>query len=204
MKIQLLVCVLACLFLVVVAATDDYDKKSGGGGGKKGGKKKDSKKKKKDLTDYSEYEISKIYEEWRDNDPDRPQDDDDEDDDWRQQRKPMNFDINKLKGSGKDIVGSFNKKGKSLMMFVTVSGEGVSKDEAEKITGIWQSSLFNANYEVTRYMFEDNKAIFMLKDGGFAYEIKDYLIKQERCLEVEIDKEIYKGIHHDNSKKAEL
>ena len=43
-----------------------------------------------------------------------------------------------------------NKKGKSLMIFVTVSGDP-SKEEAEEITQLWQSSLYNANYEITRY-----------------------------------------------------
>jgi hypothetical protein len=35
------------------------------------------------------------------------------------------------------------------MMFITVSGEP-TQHEAEEITTIWQTSLRNANYDVTR------------------------------------------------------
>lgn len=42
------------------------------------------------------------------------------------------------------------KKGKTIMIFVRVSGNP-QRHEAEKITVLWQTSLFNANYEVTRY-----------------------------------------------------
>jgi hypothetical protein len=93
-----------------------------------------------------------------------------------------------------DDIQKLNKKGKALMMFVTVSGKP-TRDESERITTIWQSSLFNANYEVQRYMVEDDKAIFMLKDGAVAWEIKDFLVKQERCLEVTIDNQVYPGVN---------
>ena len=31
-------------------------------------------------------------------------------------------------------------------------------------------------------MIEDNRGIFMFKDGSLAWEAKDYLLEQERCL----------------------
>jgi len=39
----------------------------------------------------------------------------------------------------------------------------------------------------------DNRVIFMLKDGGMAWEIKDFLVKQDRCEEVTIEGKSYPG-----------
>lgn len=107
-------------------------------------------------------------------------------------RKPPKIDMDSLKGKPVSEIKKMSKKGRALMIFVTVSGNP-TRDEGEHITKLWQTSLFNANYESTRYMLEDNKAIFMIKDGSLAWEIKEFLVKQERCLEVNIDDEIYPG-----------
>jgi hypothetical protein len=42
----------------------------------------------------------------------------------------------------------------------------------------------------------------MIKDGSYAWEIKDFLIKQERCEEVTIDQEKYAGLHSSQAKGA--
>ncbi|KAH0620011.1 hypothetical protein JD844_014509 [Phrynosoma platyrhinos] len=84
------------------------------------------------------------------------------------------------------------KKGKTIMMFVTVSGEPTEK-ETEEITNLWQGSLFNANYDVQRFIVGSNRAIFMLRDGSYAWEIKDFLIKQERCADVTLEGQVYPG-----------
>ena len=111
-------------------------------------------------------------------------------------------------GKGAEGIKAMGKKGKSLMMFVTVSGDPTESESAE-ITGLWQSSLFNANLQCTRYMMESNKAIFMVDDGSKAYEMKDFLVRQDRCLEVTIDQEIFPGLvakseHKKEDKKKEL
>ena len=107
-------------------------------------------------------------------------------------RKPPPIDMNAIKDKPMEDIKKMSKKGRAIMMFVTVSGSP-TRDEAESITALWQRSLFNANYEITRYMVEDNKAIFMINDGSRAWEIKDFLVTQERCYEVNIDDENYKG-----------
>ena len=40
----------------------------------------------------------------------------------------------------------------------------------------------------------------MIQDGALAYEIKEFLIKQDRCLEVTIDSEQYPGINFRDKK----
>lgn len=44
-----------------------------------------------------------------------------------------------------------------------------------------------------RYMVDDNRAIFMFKDGSLAWEAKDYLVQQERCESVSIENKVYDG-----------
>lgn len=43
-----------------------------------------------------------------------------------------------------------SKKGKTVMVFASVSGNPTEK-ETEEVTSLWQSSLFNANFDVQRY-----------------------------------------------------
>ena len=47
-----------------------------------------------------------------------------------------------------------SKKGRPLMVFATVSGDPTEK-ETEEITGLWQGSLFNANFDIQRYELTD-------------------------------------------------
>lgn len=44
-----------------------------------------------------------------------------------------------------------------------------------------------------RYMIDDNRAIFMFKDGSQAWAAKDYLVEQERCESVTIENKVYPG-----------
>lgn len=42
-------------------------------------------------------------------------------------------------------------------------------------------------------MVDDNRAIFMYKDGSQAWDAKDFLIQQEDCVDVTIENQVYKG-----------
>jgi hypothetical protein len=42
-------------------------------------------------------------------------------------------------------------------------------------------------------MVDDNRAIFMFKDGSQAWEAKDFLVEQERCEGVTIENKVYPG-----------
>ena len=77
-------------------------------------------------------------------------------------QKPKPIDMTKLDMSNPDNIMKMSKSGKPTMMFVSVSGNPTEK-EATDITQIWQSSLFNANMDVQRYMVESNRAIFMVR-----------------------------------------
>ena len=55
-------------------------------------------------------------------------------------------------------------------------------------------------------MVDSNRAIFMLKDGAAAWQLKNFLIQQDRCYEVTIDNKNYygKGSGKKTNKKGEL
>uniref|UniRef100_A0A671SP89 LRP chaperone MESD n=1 Tax=Sinocyclocheilus anshuiensis TaxID=1608454 RepID=A0A671SP89_9TELE len=42
-----------------------------------------------------------------------------------------------------------------------------------------------------RFVVGSNRAIFMLRDGSYAWEIKDFLIAQDRCEDVTVEGQVY-------------
>lgn len=42
-------------------------------------------------------------------------------------------------------------------------------------------------------MVEDNRAIFLFKDGAQAFTAKDFLVEQERCESISIESKVYPG-----------
>lgn len=82
------------------------------------------------------------------------------------------------------------------MTFVTVSGQP-TRAEAEDITKLWQTSLWNNHIQAERYMIDDNRAIFMFKEGSQGWTAKDFLIEQDRCESVSVENKVYYGAGSD-------
>lgn len=159
------------------------------------GKRREGPPKKKDIRDYNDADMARLLEQWE-------KDDDIEEGDLPEhKRPPAPIDFSKIDPGKPESILKLTKKGKTLMMFVTVSGDPTEK-ETEEITSLWQGSLFNANYDVQRFIVGSNRAIFMLRDGGYAWEIKDFLINQERCADVTLEGQVYPGKGADGSEKV--
>lgn len=107
-------------------------------------------------------------------------------------RPQPQIDMSKIDMANPENLLKQTKKGRTLMTFVSVSGNP-SRDEAEEITKIWQTGLWNANIQAERYMVDDNRAIFMFKDGAQAWDAKNYLIEQDRCESISIENKVYDG-----------
>uniref|UniRef100_A0A8L0DU74 LRP chaperone MESD n=1 Tax=Oncorhynchus mykiss TaxID=8022 RepID=A0A8L0DU74_ONCMY len=107
-------------------------------------------------------------------------------------RSPPPIDFSKVDASKPEELLKMSKKGKTLMVFATVEGEPTEK-ETEEVTSLWQSSLFNANFDIQRFVVGSNRVIFMLRDGSFAWEVKDFLVAQERCAEVTVEGQVFPG-----------
>ncbi|XP_039977133.1 LRP chaperone MESD [Xiphias gladius] len=170
---------LLCTYLLFILATDTKDKT----------------KKKKDIRDYNDADMARLLEQWE-------EDDDIEEGDLPEhKRSPPPIDFNNVDPSKPEELLKMSKKGRTLMVFATVSGDPTEK-ETEEITGLWQGSLFNANFDVQRFVVGSNRVIFMLRDGSLAWEVKDFLVAQERCIDVTVEGQVFPGkaAKKDNSK----
>lgn len=155
------------------------------------GKKSDADKKpdwaKKDVRDFTDVDLERLYDQWEEDDePLEP-------DELPEHLRPAPpIDLSNLDMNDPEGILKVSKKGKTLMAFVTVSGSP-TKRETEEITGIWQSSLMNSHVIADRFVISDDRAIFMFKDGSHAWEAKDFLVQQDRCQEVTIENKPYRG-----------
>ncbi|KAF6021369.1 MESDC2 [Bugula neritina] len=77
-------------------------------------------------------------------------------------------------------------------MFATVAGNP-TRAETEKISALWESSLFNANIQLKRYVIEDDRILIQIDDGSDSIQIRDFLLEQENCLDVTVDSKTYDG-----------
>ncbi|XP_028999725.1 LRP chaperone MESD [Betta splendens] len=163
-------CVLLLICLYCILATETKDKP----------------KKKKDIRDYNDADMARLLEQWE-------KDDDIEEGDLPEHRRPPPpVDFSKMDASKPEELLKMSKKGRTLMVFATVSGDPTEK-ETEEITGLWQGSLFNANYDIQRFVVGSNRVIFMLRDGSLAWEVKDFLVVQERCMDVTVEGQVFPG-----------
>ena len=145
-----------------------------------------SKKKKKDIRDYSEADLERLYQQWAD-------EDDKEDDEFNMKPpKDDGFEFDPSKMTPQDMM-KMSKKGKTLMIFAQLKGNP-AKTETEKITTRWQQGLLNGNIQTERYLVSDDRVIFLTKDGSYAWEIKDFLIQQPECLQVTFDNQKFPGL----------
>ena len=153
---------------------------------------------KKDIRDYNDADLERLYDQWEEDDEPLENDELPE-----HLRKGPNVDLSKMDMSNPENLLKMSKKGKTLMTFLTVS-DNPTRDETEKITSIWQSSLMNNHINVERYVIADNRVIFMFKDGSLAWDAKDFLVDQERLEEMTIENKPYYGKFINQNQKDEL
>lgn len=44
-----------------------------------------------------------------------------------------------------------------------------------------------------RFVVGSNRVIFMLRDGSMAWEVKDFLVSQDRCVDVTVEGQVFPG-----------
>ncbi|KAH8407472.1 hypothetical protein KR222_001826 [Zaprionus bogoriensis] len=144
---------------------------------------------KKDIRDYSEADLERLLDQWEEDE--EPLEPDELPEHLRPQPK---LDLSNLDSKSPEDLLKVSKKGRTLMTFVSVSGKP-TREEAEEITKLWQTSLWNNHIQAERYMVDDDRAIFLFKDGAQAWEAKDFLVAQQRCKGVTIENKEYAGTH---------
>ncbi|CAI5442021.1 unnamed protein product [Caenorhabditis angaria] len=153
-------------------------------------------KKKKDLTSYTDADLERLYDEWEENDEDELEED--ELPEHKRPQKKLDLESMKAQAKNPEELLMMSKKGQTLMMFVNVvdTSQPTKRDIrpfTEKWTSLWQSQLFNNHVDIQVFVIDDNRAIFMFKDGSQAMEAKTFLLKQEYVSEVSIEGQIFKG-----------
>jgi len=157
---------------------------------------------KKKLQDYSDADLERLLNQWEEDEEPIPVD---ELPDGHPDKPQAQIDMSKLDMSNPEAVMQLTKKGKTVMMFVRVNN---FKDRAdtEEITSLWQTGLYNNHIQAERFVIEDDRVMFMFRDGAYAWEAKDFLIEQERCEEVQLEQQTYKGnfaVEKEDSKKKD-
>ncbi|KAK6632492.1 hypothetical protein RUM43_013259 [Polyplax serrata] len=165
-------------------------------GGKKFKESEKPKWAKKDIRDYNDADLERLLDQWEeDEEPLEP-------DELPEHLRPQpNIDFTKVDMTDPENILKLSKKGKTLMMFVSTI-DHLTREETDTVTKLWQTGLWNNHIQVERYLIDDNRAIFMFKDGSLAWEAKNFLIAQEKCKEVTIENKSYPGKTTPNFEKS--
>lgn len=52
-------------------------------------------------------------------------------------------------------------------------------------------------------MLEEDRVMFLFKDGAAAWDAKDFLLEQERCEDVQLEQQTYHGKYSSKKKQEE-
>jgi hypothetical protein len=146
---------------------------------------------KKDIRDYTDEDMHRLLEQWEEDDEPIPVD---ELPDGHPDKPRPQVDWSKVDMSNPENVVKVSKKGQTVMLFVKVNNF-VSKEETEEVTALWQTGLFNAHIEADRFPLEDDRIMYVFKDGEAAWEAKEYFLDQERVEDVQLEQKTYYGKH---------
>ncbi|KAL7072463.1 hypothetical protein ACQ4LE_008296 [Meloidogyne hapla] len=142
---------------------------------------------KKDVRDYTEAELDKLYEQWSENDPEE----DEERENKQKTVPPIDLNLLKENVNSPDDLLKMTKKGQSVMMFVSVANPNektkVRREFTEKISSQWQQSFFNNHIDVQNYVVDDDRILFLFKEGQQAWDARDFLLKQSECKEIQLE-----------------
>ncbi|XP_011549726.2 LDLR chaperone boca [Plutella xylostella] len=142
---------------------------------------------KKDIRDFSDADMERLFDQWEEDEEPLPEDELPE-----HLRKPPQLDLNKMDMSNPEAVLQATKKGQTLMMFVSVANKP-SRARTEELTKIWQASLWSNHIQAERYLVDDDRAIFMFKDGSQAWTAKEFLLEQDELKEVQLESQVFPG-----------
>lgn len=151
---------------------------------------------KKDIRDFSDADMERLFDQWEEDEEALPEDEQPE-----HLRKPPQLDLSKLDTSDPEAMLQATKKGQTVMMFVSVANKP-SRARTEELTKIWQTSLWGNHIQTERYLVDDDRAIFMFKDGSQAWIAKKFLLEQDELKDVQLESQVYPGTKPDVRNKA--
>ncbi|KAL3116152.1 hypothetical protein niasHT_002276 [Heterodera trifolii] len=143
----------------------------------------------KDIRDYTDADIEKLYDQWEENDEDELP----EDEKPSYQRKRPQIDLESLqqRTDSPDELLKLTKSGQTVMMFVSVKdqkSEGkTSKDFTDKISSLWLSNFHNNHIDAKVFIVDDDRVLYMFSEGSQAWDARDFLLSQPECVEVVLE-----------------
>ncbi|BES95492.1 Chaperone for wingless signalling and trafficking of LDL receptor [Nesidiocoris tenuis] len=152
---------------------------------------------KKDIKFYSDADMERLLDQWEEDE--EPLEPDELPEHLRPQPK---IDLSQLSGQNPENILKMTKKGQTLMSFVSLDTK--DREETERLTKLWQTSLWNNHIQAERYTVDDDRVLFVYKDGSQAWDAKDFLVEQEGCKEVVIENKPYPGKLAKKTAKEEL
>merc|ERR1712059_128787 len=154
---------------------------------------------KKKIQDYSDADLERLLDQWEEDEEPLPADELPE---GHPDKPQPQMDLSKMDMSNPEEMMKATKKGKTVMMFVKIK-DFVSREETEEVTSLWQTGLYNNHVQAERFLIEDDRVMFMFRDGVYAWEAKDFLVEQERCEEVQLEQQTYHGKFSNNKEVKE-
>jgi len=146
------------------------------------------KTRKKNIRDFTDADIERLYDEWEENDEDKLSDD--EKAEHPRSTQPVDFENLKKMSNSPDDLLKMSKKGQPVMMFVNLldkKSPRTTRSFTDHISSLWQSNLYNNHVDVQVYTIEDDRLLFMFKDGSQAWESRDFILKQSECKEIVLE-----------------
>jgi len=144
---------------------------------------------KKDIRDYSDADLERLLEQWEEDEEDLPPD---ELPDGHPNKPQPSLDLTKLDLNSPEELLRASKRGKTVMMFVKVNSVS-SKEETDQLSSVWQVGLQNNHIQAERFAIEDDRVLYMFREGSQAWDAKDYIVEQEMCEEVMLEQQTYLG-----------
>ncbi|XP_055371948.1 LDLR chaperone boca [Condylostylus longicornis] len=142
---------------------------------------------KKDIRDFDDADMERLFDQWEEDEEPLQSDELPE-----HLRPPPKIDLSNIDTSNPENLLKISKKGKTLMTFINVSTDK-TKEEAEELTKLWQTGLWNNHIQAERYMVDSHRAIFLFKDGAQAWESKTFLLQQEFLESMTIENKVYES-----------
>ncbi|KAH7696381.1 LDLR chaperone boca-like protein [Aphelenchoides avenae] len=155
----------------------------------------DKQKKKKDPRDFTDADIDRLYDEWEEND-EEPLPDDEKPEHLRP--KPnVDFEEIRQKAKSPEDMLKMSKKGQPVMMFVNVvdpSSTGKpTRSFTDKLSERWQSNLYNNHIDANAFVIDDDRLLFMFKEGSQAWEARKFFTEQPECKETTLEGQTQPG-----------
>lgn len=139
----------------------------------------------KNVVDFDDNDIERLYRQWEDD-----EDEDEHEDEPSSSSAYAKRSLDDMMEAGKldpEELLKQSKKGKPVMLFVSVRSPSPDQAYTEQVSARWMQSLQNAHIQVQRYIVAPSRVLFVVEDGSLAWKVKDYLITSTECTTVSFE-----------------